>query len=287
MAILEEATTEELARLLDLFPAKHLRQVWTELKKDKKKRDLGQAVAGQRPTAQIAKFVDDHFSCCRQHVYIYERDENAEDTLTLPKKVVDGERVGPGTTTRGLYIARVETQVLLVEPTFQQTSISFLWPVVIETYKDYVIVRFVVLEKNIASYFAGTAYPGARGIDEKEVLRPIIEGLQLKPTSIQKGIKKLWDDDFMDGHHTRYKNPDSVASLTMNEEKGIKKHKKKLYEELKLVPLTQMIFKIAAAKKLSVDVFSTDPSQGTLSFPHYSDKPGDTDRVVREILRHN
>ena len=284
MATLDEASDEELERLLDLFPIVHLRAVWADVK-DRKKRDLCGAIAKARPISQIAGFVSDHFGCCRQHVYVYVR---PDDKSSLPTSIIGGERVGTHTASRALYLARVERGVVLVGADVQKTSISFLWPVLIEFHDLYVVVRFVVLEKDIKSYFDVPAYPAERGLDEKDVLAGLIPQLALTPADIQKGVKALWQlDDYMDGHHTKYKTADSVASETMNDGKGIKKHKPKLYQILLNSPLTQMVYKIDRKQKSTIDIFGTDPSEGTLSFPHYSDKPGDSDRVVREILQRN
>jgi hypothetical protein len=180
----------------------------------------------------------------------------------------------------------MERGVFLQNPV-ERASIAFLWPLRIEVESPYVLVRFVVLEKNIASYFDRPSYPAERGISENDILEGVTTGLGLQRADITRGVKRLWHTDFMDGHHVRYKTPRSVASETMNEERGIKANHPELYATLRISPLTQMIFKIGAGRNVTVDTFSTDPSQGTLAFHKYSDNAGDTDRVIREILQRN
>lgn len=283
MAILKDSDEEELARLLELFPVSRLREVWSALAKDAKtKTELCKLIAGQRSYSSLTNFVDGQFGCTKQHVHVFSRDGSVD----LPETITDGERVKT-VATRHLYLAAVERGVLMEDPP-ERDTITFLWPIRIELPAHYMVVRFVVLEKNLAAYFPRKAYPTDRGITEQDVLQGLKSDLpNIAPADLTKGIKKLWRDGFMDGFHAKYKTPDSVASETMDEEKGIRENKPELFKTLMKSPLTQMIFNIDPEEKLTLRSFSADPSLGTLAFHTYSANAGDTDRVIRDILQNN
>src|SRR5688572_12625641 len=108
MPVLQASSVQDLKRLLELFPVADLRQVWTDITGTKS--EVCQAVAEQRNHDQIANFVDQHVSCCKQHVYVFER-ENAGQ-LTLPTTVGGGEQV-LAAGDHGLYLVRSVTRVVL------------------------------------------------------------------------------------------------------------------------------------------------------------------------------
>jgi hypothetical protein len=282
MPVLQDATNEEIARLLELFPVVDLRGTWPALKaKHKTKAELCTAIAVERQYATIINFVDAFFGCAKQHVYVYERDK----AIQWPAAITEGERV-KSTATRQLYIARLVRGVVMQDP-LEHSTITFLWPVRVDTHTDYAVVRFVILAKNLSPYFPRKAYPTTHGLTEAEALQSILSAHALAAADLNKGIKKLLRDEFMDGHYVKYKTSDSTASETMDNEKGIRQNKPELFKTLLKSPLNEMFFKIAKDQKLSIEEFSANPTVGTLAFHSYSNKAGDTDRVIREILQSN
>jgi hypothetical protein len=95
----------------------------------------------------------------------------------------------------------------------------------------------------------------------------------------------------MDSSRARYKRPQSMAFEAMDEERGIKETDPELYARLQDSVLFSSLFVInpehERAKDLTVSHVSIDPSTGYIAFPRYADRPGDTDRVIREILTNN
>jgi hypothetical protein len=73
----------------------------------------------------------------------------------------------------------------------------------------------------------------------------------------------------------------------MDEELGIKENDPDLYEVLVESPVFNAMFQLSPDRGHHVSVVSVDRSRGYIAFPRYSDTPGDTDFVVREILRRN
>jgi hypothetical protein len=122
---------------------------------------------------------------------------------------------------------------------------------------------------------------------EDTVLRELSRDLRIVPADLHKGTKKLWQGGFMDSVRVDYKKPMSKASETMDEDKTIKEHDPDLYEVLQTSPLLNSISAIRPDQNCTVSVFSAKPGQGYLAFLRYSEKKGDTDFVINEILRHN
>jgi hypothetical protein len=199
--------------------------------------------------------------------------------------LAEGEQVLNAAGAHALYVARVKYTVVLRDP-LEETTLEFLWPIRIEFRPDYLIVRFVVLEKNPASYFERPSYIGSKSVDEKSVLADMVKSGLLAPSDLHKGIKKLWADGFMDSCRAKYKTPISTAQETMDEERGIKEYNPDLYGILQQSPLFTTLFQIPEDKG-TVTSFSADPSNGLIGFSRYSEKSEDTDYVIEQILANN
>jgi hypothetical protein len=284
MAILEHATDRQIAEVLELFPVTRLREKWPDTK-ERTKEGLCAAVAKARKYSEIIDFVDAHFSCAKQHVYVFDRPAGK---VAAPDDVLDGERVKHAGS-RTLYFAKLVRGVVLQQP-LEHTTITFIWPIRIDVSTKHIVVRFVVLEKNIPAHFNRPSYPAERGIEESDVLREIATTLPSKKSDLHKGTKALWSErrKFMDAFHSKYRTTKLSAAVTMHEEKGIRDNEPELFKTMMQSPLSQMIFRLAKNKAIeTVDAFYIDPTAGTLSFHRYSETVGDTDRVIREILENN
>jgi hypothetical protein len=253
MGLLEAASNQDIKRLLELFPVAVLREKWSGLEGTKE--ELCVAVAEKRDYPDIAKFVDEHFSCCKQHISIF---SDAKLPAQLPElKISEGEKILEAKTDgvqRRLHLIRSEYTVILRDP-LVEAKLHFLWPVRVDFTKDKVILRFVVLEKNIGSYFDGRSYyVSSRSIDEDAVLHALkdVMGADLIPTDLHKGVKKLWEEGFMDSSRAQYKKSISTASETMDEDKRIKQDNPALYETLLESPLFNTMFEIPPRKNFTV-----------------------------------
>lgn len=277
--ILSQGSIDDRKRLLELFPIATLREVWNV---KGTKTEICYAAAADTSAAniaRIAKFVDDNFGCCKQHVYVYSHD----GTAPLPATVVDGESVLQTDGVRALYLARVTYAIVLRNP-LDETTLEFLWPVRVEIRPTTFIVRCVVLEKNPSSYFDRAAYVAGKSIIEKNILAGFLTP-GLIPADINKGIKKLWADGAIESIRGDYKKPYSLSSETMDEERGIKEHYPEIYAIMQESPLYTTLFEVTGDNS-SVGTFSADPSHGIIGFTSYSAK-GDTDAIIEQIISNN
>ena len=285
MSLLKSSSDHEVQRLLEMFPLATLKAYWPELKHGTKAELCGE-IASQRNVKLITEFLATHVSCCKQHVYIRSRE--------IKPKSIPSINLGAGTKiwedgTDTLHVLQVVYDVSLANPV-EEATLTFLWPVTVSWTDKHLIVRFVTLEKNVKTYFENRSpLLRSRSIDEEPVLSVI--GKQAGNPSIadlHKGIKKLWADDFVDGIRVQYKKSSSTASEFMDPEKRIKECYPALYAELQKESWNYALFSLLPSKKqLSVKAFTVYPTEGRLGFSSFSKGQGDTDHVVREILRHN
>ena len=280
MPILQRARPEELERLLDLFPLAQIKERWPNTEQ-KTKVGMCREIAQTASPREIENFVDTFLPCCKQHVYVCEPE--AQGYPAFPANTEFGERVlnQPG---RALYIMRAEQRVVLASPT-EEVFINFLWPVRIDMTRRRTVVRFIILEKNIPSYFPDDrrAIAGNVGLSEEDVLRSF--EVELRPQDLHQGVKEAWEHGYMDAFSVRYKTEDSVAWEKMNNDRGIRRNKRALYRVLQDAPLGLTIFKPEAAA-MKIGAFSIDPTLGMVAFSRYS-PVGESDGVIRRILQHN
>jgi hypothetical protein len=193
-----------------------------------------------------------------------------------------------GAEPHALYLARVTYTVVLSDP-FAQTTLDFLWPIRLDVIGQQLLVRFVVLENNLASYVPKqrSVVRDKRNLEEDDILDSLKTALQLTAVDLNKGVKALLAKDFMDARRTQYKKTNSTASEAMDEQRGIKKDNPDVYEQMKKAPLHLTLCVIPPTKTKKEVALWIDPSLGTIRFPRYSDNMGDTDYVIRELLKTN
>lgn len=280
MSILQKASRDIRQRVLDLFPVANLRAGFS-LKGTKESICRTAALSqGQAQINLIAKFVDTNLNVCKQHVYIFSHQGDA----ALPETILQGECVLNGVD-HALYMVRTEYRVLVTDP-LGKATLDFLWPIRIEITSGHLIVRFVVLEKNPSSYFDSPIIVRGRSVDEDAIIADIKSPGTLSPADINKGIKALWSDDYFDATRTRYKKTGSVAWEAMDEERGIKQFNPALYAELQNKPMYSTAFK-GKEGGTKLHAFSADPTNGIIGFTQYSKEGGDSDGLIRQVLKNN
>jgi len=284
MPILADASHEVLSRLLALFPVAQLKETWNDIEAEDKE-SLCDAVADGKSAAQIANFVNNAIGYCKQHVYLFKRHGN--DEIHLPTAIAGGERVKHTPQQNAVYVAELTTDVVLLDPV-EETSIEFLWPIRVEVLGRHVSIRVVVLEKDIPSYFDRRTLTKGHSITEEAIIDGIKTDLALNSLDIHKGMKELWEDEFMDCHLTRYRKTKSsaVEIVDRTEQKGIRENDLALFKTLMKSEMRESLFYIEdtdiGAKKVSID-----PSVGRLAFLQYASKAGAIEHVVRKILQNN
>ena len=278
---LADLSDQDLKRLLELFPAANLRQSWPDLKKGTKE-EICFGIAAAKEYDRIGAFVSDHFSCCKQHVFVL----GVKDGAVLPA-TIKGEAPTSASADSALYILPVAYEILLREP-LEETTIDFLWPIKVEfgPNREYALLRVIVMEKGVSQYFGERpCFVSERSVEEKDVVAEV-EPWAAGRIDLHKGIKELWNTGFMDAPSAKVKKALSMASEIMDEALGIREHNPELYEQIVDNTLLSVLFAVADQEKHGVSIFTAQPSIGYLAFPRYCVKGG-TDFVISEILQRN
>jgi hypothetical protein len=281
MPAFQNASKADIQYLLELFPVINLRKYWNGGKKHKE--ELCAEISSGRNKKDIVAFISKDLYSCKQHVHVFSHNEG--DNIAFPEAVCGGERVAHIAGVSALYIIKVRHKVILNDP-LENDHIDFLWPVLLEILPEYLLVRFVSLEKDLASHFQRPCIVRSRSVDEADVLLEL-KGIHAEPSDLHKGVKALWEDGFMDAIRTKYKKPHSEASETMDEAKGIRQSYPELYAILRSSTLLNTLFIMEPKAQCGVSAMSANPSAGLVTFPRYSDEAKGTDYVVAEILKHN
>jgi hypothetical protein len=122
--------------------------------------------------------------------------------------------------------------------------------------------------------------------EESDVVEAML-GLGAKICDLNKGIKALWASNKIDGFDVKYKEPKALSSKKMDRKLGLRATLPEVYEELVLYPLHTIMFRVAAAAKLPVEVFQANPTEGVVKMVRYTDRDGDSDELIDAILKGN
>src|SRR5579862_2480887 len=85
--ILQNASIQDRKRLLELFSIASIKETWPEIKGTKE--EICFAVSQVASPADVVTFINANLGRCKQHVYIFNRPEQA----ALPNAMIGGEVV--------------------------------------------------------------------------------------------------------------------------------------------------------------------------------------------------
>lgn len=281
--MIDTATTEEIERLLALFPVKVLRDEWEHIRGTKD--EFCREIARSYGTDVILQFVFRNFLRCKQHVYVFE----APGMNSLPETIPGGGIREYYDESQAIYLSRLTHHVFLWDPV-EEAEISFLWPVHIRLKNGYLVVRFVTLEKNLRAYLGRQYSSRSRSVKEEDILANLSSTYGLEISDLHAGVKALWESEFFDAFRAQFKKPHSTTTENMDEEMGIRAHNPQLYQLIHDAELFRVYFRIAGRDGVDPCVASVlvEPSKGHLCFTSYSEiGDEDTGFVVDEIIRLN
>jgi hypothetical protein len=279
-------------RLLKLFPKRSLQKYF---RKKGTQGELSASLSSTCTDKQISDFAYECFDLTKKHVYLFQHKigdlEKVPATcisaITPLKVTMEKNKV------RHFYLHDVEYDIIKMTAPVEKVKVQFKWPIVIELDASICIVTYTILEKNIDSYFEGNVQIVTQGknVEEKDVNLEIEKSLRglngISVLDINKGVKHLWDTDFMDSQSVRWKSGRSTVHETMDENFTFKKDRSLEYNEVKKAPLFRTVFKIIDKKEGLPEMFAVNPTKGLIVFPRYAKKIGDHKNVIQNILANN
>lgn len=279
-----------LKRLLRLFPVKVVKDKFNLTGVSA---DIIEQITGRQEADQTVRdFAADNYTYTKQHIYLYQSDRQfLNGSMTnFPLDVVKQANAN-GVRTYFCF-ATIEYSVILSNP-LQNAQLRFFQPVMIRFIGDVIVIHFTKLEKNVATFFPAdrNAIRTGQVSHEADTLEEIVTFLSnsytLAPLDINRGIKHLWHNDWIDCRKVQWRRNNSIATEAMDEQYLYKQESPNEYADTITRPLVKTSFKYLEGDDYFCEDFDADPGNGHINIPKFPKDENQVLNVVREILTNN
>jgi len=286
------ATSAQLRRLLDLFPA----SVITEhFEVDATKDDaIAEIVDSDEAEATIFQFARANHWLTHQHVYLFELQRISP--ADLPDDPVGLPLLYESNTGRArrswFYFLEVQYNIVIDNPLAHETM-DFLWPLFIDCRENRLLLSFTILQTSLRPYLpdARPLVRSERSLNENRAIGLVLDNSDLldrsRPLDFNAGIKALWDADMIDAPTVQYKRELATATEAMDEEFLVKRDDPDLYNRTRESPLLNTLFYWRGEDGPGIEKFTVDPSQGFFRFRRFSDSVDAVPNLIEAILERN
>lgn len=274
---------EILGRILEAFSVNLLKEYFGE---SGKKDEIIDSIVENFSEVDIKKFICDHFNLLHLTINVFEINQKIPSSIS---KLMDGEC---------LYFnsSSIVSEWIYLHKTFahyydtkkgKTDKLEFLIPVRIFNKGKKLIVYQNTFQRNINSYFEYDIFL-ERGVTDIGVLDNIRHNCTspLYHLDLNKGIKFLWENDFLDAMHVRSRESKSIRQDRMDENYLYKASYPEKWKELMNTPIQQTKFK-SLSQDINLDHFDCNPSTGYLGVSFHPDSADETTELVKLILRNN
>jgi hypothetical protein len=284
--------TQARERLLNLYPAHAIRSAWT-LGNVTKERAV-EELAKTQSTADVSNFAFENISLTKQHVYLLEPSP-AFSMSALPTVTIDDGPTlqhGERSEARFFYLPDLRFEVVFLDSLDRQ-YIDFKWPILIDIRRDLLQVKFTTIERDLRTLFHGERVTvSRRSVDEKSILKSIEDQFRasshrLRALDINKGIKALWAQDYIDSQEARWKKSRSTANEVMDERFFLKRDLPEMYDAVRRAPILKAQFEFMKDREQFVPHFVVEANDGVLRFPLYGNRQESSLNVIAKILELN
>ena len=277
-------------RLLKLFPIKIVKEYF---KLTGNADDVIEEISGDKSLQTIKKFAFSSLNSTKHHLYFFELDtkikrSHLDDDFPF---TIEDESVSKAEF-KIFLLPRISYNVVAFNP-LESLELHFLQPIQILIKGSQLIIDFTIIEKNVKSYFNENrnAITTRGATHESETLETLIAyfatNFGVATTDLNKGVKYLWENDYIDSKKSQWLNDVSTSSEIMHIGYTLKESRPKVYASLINAPLEKTIFKYLKDDDYFCDEFSVDPCSGQVSFPKYPKDENQIVNVITEILKYN
>ncbi|WP_077417835.1 hypothetical protein [Chryseobacterium sp. JV274] len=277
-----------LYRLLKLFPVKLVKE---HFQINKSGEALYSDVLSGNIASVIYDFAYSNLDRTKQHIYIFDIDNRDGNILLegFPFQIVNNRDVNGS---KQLIISPLINYNTVLGSPFEQVVINFHQPIKLEITDKHLIFFVTIVEKNIKNYVdeGRKVYNVEKTNDEFEVMKAITDFWAAKRPrlcDLNKGLKKMWDDDIIDCKYAQWKKSKSTTTETMDENYTLKSQYLEVYEGIVTAPLKKTIFKYLPDDGNMPEHFTADPGIGQISIPLYPKSLNQNQNVVKKILSNN
>lgn len=277
-----------LSRLLKGFPVKIIKEEFDITGLTQSEAIDGIVTTNSRDI--ILNFVHNNFNYLRQHVYVFDLNRTLPTNWRPVPRNLFSENTFKGYQVSNL-IFNVKYNLINVE-TGDKPELIFLLPVQVWVKNRKIIIKINTLERNANDYFEDRVFLRSRDIDDDAIILGIKNSLPAGTTfvscDLNRGIKSLLEDDFIDLRYVKFKKSSSTATETMDEEFTLKNKYPDLYREIIATPLEKTVVKlITDAADTLISHFNIEAGKGRMAFVKFPKTNDALPELIELILSAN
>lgn len=275
-----------LFRLLKAFPVKVLKQYFeiSELRQD----NLIKKIINNFSKNQIIDFSFANFGYLKQHIYIVSPNKEIKSNwIPLPPNYINDTLTEDKKAHNLLFTT--------VYDVFNSTknikeNVHFYVPVQIRKFEKYLILSVNILERSLSNLEGDNLVLLNKRLDEQTYIEAIKEslpkGITFVESDLNKGIKSLWKDDYVDAAYVKFKKSKSTSTEAMDETNTLKVIYPEIYKKIMESPIDKEVLSVLH-EKVAIKRFSIEPCRGKISINRFPETSTAIVELVDLILLKN
>lgn len=275
-------------RLIKVFSVSALKEVFNLNEYKEKQAELLERVIETTSVTIINQTVFNNFSLLKQHVYLFDfLGIIADSWLDNHPYFHSKNKISSSHSVYNLLFPVTIEFFNKTSRTIQ--NIQFIIPVQINKKNTKLIIHINILERDVSAIIEDKVISTTRDFNDDTILNSIIQSAnpaRLTKSDLNKGIKKLWENDEVDAFKVKFKKSKSTSMEIMDEDKLLKRDMPAVYNELIKTPLIQTTFKVLKQNNL-LNYFVVDPTKGVFYFSIYPQHHNGINDLIDLVLTNN
>lgn len=280
--------SEILTRILQAFSVNDLKEAFNIDSSIRLQKDVIYNVLKGNNEKNIKNLLFKNYSLLKQHIYFYELQGKISDNLFWNHPFLYNTEIKQ----RGHKIFQflfVEQYGIFNIDSGKIQNITFHRPVKVEIKGLKAIISINILERDLGSILNAKTINVNRKSNDNDILNSLTtfdKSVFFIKEDLNKGIKFLWANDYIDAYKVKFKKSKSTSSETMDEDHMVKKQMPDLYKEIMKSPLDITVFKYLKSDEY-VKHFTANPREGIISFNTFPSTIKGIDEIIKLIVKNN
>jgi hypothetical protein len=275
-------------RLVKVFSVSALKEVFNLNEYKERQAELVERIIETYSVAIINQTVFNNFSLLKQHVYLFDfLGTIADSWLDNHPYFHSKNKIS---NSHSIYNLLFPVTIEFFNKTTRNIqNIEFIIPVQINKKNTKLIIHINILERDVSTIIGDKVISTTRDFNDDTILNSIVQSAnpaRLTKSDLNRGIKKLWEDDEVDAFKVKFKKSKSTSMEVMDEDKLLKKDIPTVYNELIRNPLIQTTFKVLKRNNL-LNYFVVDPTKGVFYFSIYPQHHNGINDLIDLVLTNN
>ena len=275
---------ELLERTLEAFPHDLLKHHFDV---DGKKDETVKKITQQNSSEIVKEFLCDFFNFLHLNISVYELNSKIPKSV---KKIMNGECIKFKSSKKykeWIYLHKTTIDFYDTKEG-KSNSIEFLIPVKIINKGKKLIIYQNIFKRDINSYFEQTIFLEKR----KNIELGVIDNIKhhynksIFILDLNKGVKYLWEKDFIDAKVVKHRESKSIRQDRMDEDYLYKASYPDEWEDLMKTPIQKTKFK-SLSSDISLDHFDCNPSTGFVGVSFHPNSDDEIVSLINLILKYN